>query len=293
MAEEIEVKAEVIPATEAELKFISQAQKQIHTAYDDRQLISMIASQIALPKSAPDVKVNLADVMNVIRLSVSMGLDPILGGIWAFKDKDGRLVTSVSKKGWQQAVASQKNCAGISFKDNGVLLKKVVNRIVGNKTLKKEVLYYESTTCVVQKKLADGSVCSFEGTAYHDEEFDASKPTWLQRPKRMLQSRAMTIAISNAYGWGAYDKEEFEELLVSQDIRTEKATVAVEDSTNQNQEDLLLENKTTKEDLIEQMNRAVTRKELVAVFKKAPKELQEDQEIIELGKQLRTNIKEQ
>ena len=48
----------------------------------------MIASQIALPKSAPDVKVNLADVMNVIRLSVSMGLDPILGGIWAFKDKD-------------------------------------------------------------------------------------------------------------------------------------------------------------------------------------------------------------
>lgn len=103
----------------------------------------------------------------------------------------------------------------------------------------------------------------------------------------------MTIAISNAYGWGAYDKEEFEDLLVSQDIRTEKTTVAVEDSTNQNQEDLLLENKTTKEDLIEQMNRAVTRKELVAVFKKAPKELQEDQEIIDLGKQLRANIKEQ
>ena len=41
------------------------------------------------------------------------------------------------------------------------------------------------------------------------------------------------------------------------------------------------------------MKRAVTRKELVSVFKNAPKELQEDQEIIELGKQLRTNIKEQ
>ena len=106
----------------------------------------------------------------------------------------------------------------------------------------------------------------------------------------MLQSRAMTIAISNAYGWGAYDKEEFENLLVSQDIRTEKATVEVEDKK---QEDLLLENKTAKEDLIEQMKRAVTGNELVTVFKKAPKELQEDQEIIEFGKQLRTKIKEQ
>lgn len=126
--------------------------------------------------------------------------------------------------------------------------------------------------------------------------------TWLQRPKRMLCNRALTIAAANAYGWGAYDLEEVKELAHDQALVQVQANVidqtpkqtSMEDralkslGVIENEDDPLSEvqQRVHLEVFMEQMRKCVNRKDLVALFKSAPDEIKKNQAVIDLGKEL-------
>lgn len=284
--------------TQEELAIVKQAQSVMQTAYDDRVLVKQIADSIAIPdkKKFPQVEVNISDVLTVVRLASSMHLDAVLGGIWAYKDRNNRLVCGVSKKGWQQALHSQPDYQGISFKHIGELKSKKITTREGVTN----ITYFDACICVIKKSRPDGSIGEFEGVAYFDEEFDGTKPTWISRPKRLLETRALTIAASNAYGWGAYDIEEVERIAgrtldveVSEvPAQTHKATAKTRMTKAMSLVNKLdsVEVDETKTLLIEQMKKAVTREELVSIFKNTTAELQKDEDIINLGKQLTSEL---
>lgn len=260
---------------------------------DPRLMVSTIADNIALPKDA-DVAVTPTDVLTVIRTAYSMRLDPMLGGIWAFKDKHGKLACGVTKKGWQQALHAQPSYCGLDFRHGELKEKKIQVRGQGSTT----ITYYSYVTCIVKKKLSDGSIGEFKGTAYFDEEF-SGKDTWIQRPKRMLETRALTIASANAFGWGAYDVDELEIDEPQKEVKTkrvskvaEKAEKAIssepkgEIEVEAEVENVDKKELTEKENLMEEMKRAMSHQELVSIYKSAPEELKNDKDIIELGKAL-------
>ena len=256
-------------------------------------MVSTIADNIALPKDA-DVAVTPTDVLTVIRTAYSMRLDPMLGGIWAFKDKHGKLACGVTKKGWQQALHAQPSYCGLDFRHGELKDKKIQVRGQGSTT----ITYYSYVTCIVKKKLSDGSIGEFKGTAYFDEEF-SGKDTWIQRPKRMLETRALTIASANAFGWGAYDVDELEIDEPQKEVKTkrvskvaEKAEKAIsaepkgEIEVEAEVENVVEKELTEKEKLMEEMKKAMSHQELVSIYKSAPEDLKNDKDIIELGKAL-------
>lgn len=289
--------ANEIVVSNEELGLVKQTQSVLKTSYDDRVLVNLIGSSIALPKQG-GVQATFADVLTVLRISSSMHLDPVLGGIYSFKNKDGSLICGVSLKGYRQALHSQPDYAGIEFKYGGELKTKDFNTRNGKVT----ITYYDSITCLIKKRHGE-HIDVYEGTAYFDEEFDVTKTnTWLQRPKRMLSNRALTIACANAYGWGAYDEEEVRELAHDQAPVQVQANVidqtpkqtSMEDralkslGVIENEDDPLSEvqQRVHLEIFMEQMRECVNRKDLVALFKSAPDEIKKNQAVIDLGKEL-------
>lgn len=289
--------ANEIVVSNEELGLVKQTQSVLKTSYDDRVLVNLIGSSIALPKQG-GVQATFADVLSVLRISSSMHLDPVLGGIYSFKNKDGSLICGVSLKGYRQALHSQPDYAGIEFKYGGELKTKNFNTRNGQVT----ITYYDSITCLIKKRHGE-HIDVYEGTAYFDEEFDVTKTnTWLQRPKRMLSNRALTIACANAYGWGAYDEEEVRELAHDQAPVQVQANVIDQTPKQSSMEDRALKSlgvieneddplsevqqRVHLEVFMEQMRKCVNRKDLVALFKSAPDEIKKNQAVIDLGKEL-------
>lgn len=255
---------EIISLSPSEMAVVKQSQSLMQTAYDEHVLVNAIAQQITVPPKG-DIKVAPADVLHMVRLASSMHLDPMLGGLWAYKDKNGRLVCGVSKKGWQQALSSQPDCVGVTFTHGEMEVRKVAT--TGG------VITIECpkwSKCII-KKMKCNMICEFEGIAYAKEEIDPSKPTWAQRPQRMLDNRALTIAAGNAYGWGAYEKDEVEAVARSEGVGVNSVV--------------------TKELLMQDMQNALTVEELREIFRTAPEELKKDPDVIELGKTITEKIK--
>lgn len=288
-----------IVCTEQEMSVIAQSQTVMQTNYDNQVLVNQIAQSIALPKEGGQV--NIADVLTVVRLASSMHLDPMLGGIWAYKDKHGRLVCGVSSKGWKQALHSQPSYCGVSFLHEGELTQKKITTRDGQFVL----TYYPITICIIKKKLVDGSVGEFRGTAYADEEIDYSKPSWLQRPKRMLETRAMSIAASNAYGWGAYDEEELNDIKAENGVATIPSTKPKRQSgadrtlsllKKKQEREIEVTAKIEEQDpfadensldtLIDQLKQVKTHEELEKVLADAPKEIVSNRKVKDLCKAL-------
>lgn len=269
-----------IAVTETELEIVKEAQSVIKTSYDDRVLVNQIASAIAVPKNN-GYPVTIGDVLQIVRIATSMHLDPILGGIWGYKDKNGRLVCGVSKKGWQQALHSQPDYAGITFRNNGELKHKSYQY----KDIQYDISYYESVTCIIKKIRPDGTITSYEGTAYFDEEFMCNKEPWLQRPKRMLEGRAMTICASNCYGWGAYDVEEVKAIQQQSYVDVEASVVPQKQSAITSQAKNLIANQ-KKDNWLEELGKATNKEELTLIWKKIPKSLQKDEELVAKAKEL-------
>lgn len=262
--EGVEVIPEIISMSPSEMAVVKQSQSLMQTAYDEQVLVNAIAQQISVPPKG-DIKVASADVLHMVRLASSMHLDPMLGGLWAYKDKNGRLVCGVSKKGWQQALASQPDCVGVTFQHGEIEIKKIPTT-GGVMTLECP----KWSKCII-KKMKCGMICEFEGIAYAKEEIDPSKPTWCQRPQRMLDNRALTIAAGNAYGWGAYEKDEVDAVA-----KADGATVV---------------GSVTKDLLMQEMRTALNVDELRDLFRTAPEDLKKDPDVIELGKSLTEKFK--
>ena len=268
---EVQVLEPEVVMTESEKNFAVQVLKDVNSSFDLATTVMAIKSQISIPKDTP-FKVTGTDVMQFMGLARAMHLNPIMGGIYGFKDKkSGHLTLGVSKKGWQQALESQPDYAGITWVKPEMQEKRVSD---GRSTF--NVVYYPWVKCIVKKILRNGAVGEFEGTAYFDEEFDANKPTWSSKPKRMLETRALTIAASNAYGWGAYEPDEVSNLSAP------AVSVQSFPAGQPGQ----------KEELIAQISRAATYADLIHTFKAAPIELQQDANVIEACKNAKAELKE-
>ena len=269
----LDADAEIV-MTESEKVFATQVLKDVNSTFDLATTVMAIKRQISIPDDCP-VGVTGTDIMQFMGLARAMHLNPIMGGIYGFKDrKSGRLTLGVSKKGWQQALESQPDYAGLTWIEPEMQEKKISD---GRNTT--TILYYPWVTCVVKKILKNGQIGEFEGRAYFDEEFDVAKPTWRQKNKRMMETRALTIAASNAYGWGAYDPDEIsaiaEPQAAPQPPITATATV-IEDNP--------------KTLLLTQINRAGSYNDIVKFFKAASPELQHDQEVINACKTARAEL---
>lgn len=272
-----EEKAEVIEPeilmSESEKSFAVQTLKDIKSSFDLATTVMAIASQISLPKDS-NVAVTGQDVMQFMGLARAMHLNPVMGGVYGFKSKDGKLTLGVSKKGWQQALNSQPDFAGITYKLPEPVEKRMSD---GRDTF--TVLFYPYATCIIKKILPNGQIGEFEGTAYFDEEFDAKKQTWSRKPKRMLQTRALTVAASNAYGWGAYDPDELG-AVPTIPVNTVAGVAPVATA-------LPVDDKAQ---LINKIGRAGTYEDLISVFKGAPENLRQDADVITACKNARAEL---
>lgn len=271
--EKVEVVEPEILMSESEKSFAIQTLKDIKSSFDLATTVMAIASQISLPKDS-NVAVTGQDIMQFMGLARAMHLNPVMGGVYGFKSKDGKLTLGVSKKGWQQALNSQPDFAGITYK-----LPEPVEKRMSDGREAFTVLFYPYATCIIKKILPNGQIGEFEGTAYFDEEFDAKKQTWSRKPKRMLQTRALTVAASNAYGWGAYDPDE---LGAVPTIPVSTVAGVAPTATALPVDD--------KAQLINKIGRAGTYEDLISVFKGAPEELRKDADVISACKTARAEL---
>ena len=271
--EKVEVVEPEILMSDSEKAFATQTLKDIKSSFDLATTVMAIASQISLPKEG-NVAVTGQDIMQFMGLARAMHLNPVMGGVYGFKSKDGKLTLGVSKKGWQQALNSQPDFAGITYKLPEPVEKRMSD---GRDTF--TVLFYPYATCIIKKILPNGQIGEFEGTAYFDEEFDAKKQTWSRKPKRMLQTRALTVAASNAYGWGAYDPDELNAVPT---IPVNTVAGVAPMATALPVDD--------KAQLINKISRAGTYEDLISVFKGASEELRKDADVISACKTARAEL---
>lgn len=263
-----EIEPEIM-MSESEKSFANQTLKDIKSTFDLATTVMAISSQISLPKDASGVKVTGQDIMQFMGLARAMHLNPVMGGVYGFKSKDGKLTLGVSKKGWQQALNSQPDFAGLTYKLPDAVEKRMSD---GRETF--TVLYYPYATCIIKKILSNGQIGEFEGTAYFDEEFDPKKQTWSRKPKRMLQTRALTVAASNAYGWGAYEPDELGN-VPNIPVAAVAGTATLLDDKSQ---------------LIKQIGRASTYENLIQLFKSAPENLRQDADVVNACKTARAEL---
>lgn len=191
------------PIKEQERQFFQMAAENIGVKYGIDLMVDRVRQMVHV-KDPKRQQVTVADVAAVVTEAMAKHLDPLKGGLYAFKDKDDRLIIGTTKRGFQQALASQPTYRDLKFMPIGELREKIVVTKQG----RKKIEYYDAVKCVIRKHFPDGSDGYVEGTAYFDEEFNEVNAAWVKSPRRLLDGRAMCIASSNAYGWGAYDAEE-------------------------------------------------------------------------------------
>lgn len=268
--------------TEDEADIIKEFQQQVKNNYSVAIVTKLVANSISVPKNT-DIKVNVWDVITVLKQSASMHLDATLGGVYAFKNKNGDLITGISAKGWKQALASQPDYYGCEFIDEpeqDIQLQDKNGRFT--------VRTFPKTTCIIRKKFADGSIGEFKESCWYKHDCDPSKSTWTSKPEVMMHTRALCRAVSLAYGWGAYDLEEVKS-IASHEGAVMQGEQTVQQNKGANRALKAIANAATiadKDLLMEQMRNAINRNELTSVFKSASEELKSDKEIIELGKEI-------
>lgn len=191
------------PVKEQERQFFQMVADNIGVKYGIDLMVDRVRQMIHV--KFPDRQtVTNADVAAVLTEAMAKHLDPLKGGLYAFKDKDNRLVIGTTKRGFQQSLSSQVTFRDCIFKPQGEVKTKVVDTGKGRKTIS----YVDAVTCIIRKHFPDGTTGTIEGTAYFDEEFNPMNAAWVKSPRRLLDGRALCIASANAYGWGAYDAEE-------------------------------------------------------------------------------------
>lgn len=291
------------PIKEQERQFFQMAAKEIGVKYGIDLMVERVRSQI---HTANDKQVvTVADVAQVVTEAMAKHLDPLKGGLYAFKDKNNSLVIGTTKRGFQQALSSQPTFRDCKFIPHGELKSKVVVTKQGRKT----ITYYDYVTCVIKKHFPDGTDAYVEGNAYFDEEFNEINAAWVKSPKRLLDGRALCIASANAYGWGAYDVEEAGramgfnvgvepetgsvftvDAVVEEETakpvpvtsgaeRAKQALAKTTEPTKEVMSEVLAESKA---DLVKKIQACNNRKELEDAYLKAPEALKKDPEILSL-----------
>lgn len=215
-------------------------------------IYTIIKSKIAGPKDRNgDDGVTPMDVVEVLKTAVSAGIDPTSTDIFAFKSRDV-LSVGISKKGWSKILDNRKGSVEYEY---GPLLE-------GKNKLAPKV--YEYVSAKITR--ADGTVVT--GPRIYSDEFNTGKGAWLTNPKTMLTVRAFTQACALAYGIGAYDADEAEEIY----IKNEPAP------TNSNSQPLLTHESVHPSDpkFLEGID---SMEMLLSCFNKLPPEMQKNQAV--------------
>lgn len=297
---------QVVAMNEQERAFVTQVADTLGLKYGIELLVERVRSQVHCAKG--QVATN-ADVAMVLTEAMAKHLDPLKGGVYAFKSKDGSLVIGTSKQGFQQALCSQPTFRDLTYRHPETLKSRAVVTSKG----RKEITYFDYSTCVVKKHFKDGTDALIEGTAYFDEEFNEASSAWVKNPKRMLDTRALCIASANAYGWGAYEPEEAAKAMeVPYEVETDEVkTVQAQKPTGASRAQKALAKAEEKKveriaeiagadvvevvdlraDFIEQMKRAQNRQELIDVWHGGDPSVTSDPEIIALSKELSAKLK--
>ncbi len=296
----------VTTLAEQETEFVKNVLNQLGVNYGVELCVERVRSQIHCAKG---VTATNADVAMVLTEALAKHLDPLKGGVYAFKSKDGNLVIGTSKAGFQQALAAQRSFRDLGYEHPAELKAKAVVNARGQR---RDITYYDYATCVITKAFPDGTVARITGTAYFDEEFNSSSDAWVKNPKRMLDTRALCIASANAYGWGAYEPEEAQNVtgVITQEhpfignkiiqeqpaqssgaSRAKAALANVQQGTTIDAEATVVPSltrvvavKDNKEYLLEAMRGAKCRDELDGLFIQASPELKKDPDVIAMGK---------
>lgn len=271
--------------TDDEVKIIAEFQKQVKNNYSAGIVTKLVANSISVPKNT-GVKVSVWDVITVMKVSASMHLDPTLGGVYAFKNKNGDLITGISAKGWKQALASQPDYFGCEFIDEPeqeIRLSDREGQFV--------VTTIPKTTCVIKKKFPDGSIGEFKESCWYKHDCDPSKSTWTTKPEAMMHTRALCRAVSLAYGWGAYDIDEVKTIANSEGgvCQEQQSVQSKGKGVNRVIQAITL---SPKDELISKLQNSVTKKEMISVFKSASAELQKDQDVKNIAKELQDKFNE-
>lgn len=311
----------VAKVKEEEQQFFQMVASNLGVKYGVELMVERVRSQIHVANSKQVV--TNEDVAQVLTEAMAKHLDPLKGGLYAFKGKDDRLIIGTTKRGFQQALYSQPTFRDLKFIPRGELKAK---RVTSNSSgQSRNITYYDAVTCVITKVFPDKTVGTVEGTAYFDEEFNDANMAWMKSPKRMLEGRALCIASANAYGWGAYDPEEAGRVMgVNVEVAPETGDVLhvdVEDVPTPVQQ---VESKPTgasraqqalakaqaeipvevqevaqavemtatnpRAELIKQIQACKNREELEGTFRSAPQDLKHDPEIINLFKAVASGL---
>ncbi len=268
------------------LQLIDTIKKSLELSYATDVLVNFVRQQIHAPQGTA---ITDEDVLAVMIKAKSMNLDPLKSGVYAFKGRDG-LVTSVSKAGFQQAMAKSPQFNSLTYFRPEF---KKANKKDGKGNIK-EITYCDYVTAIITRIDSQGNLGKVEGTAYFNEEFNSRSTAWLQRPLRMLENRAMCIACSNAFGWGVYTDDEVKDIAynnhqdpldVPAEVVTtgsERATKAVEQVQKVQQLNAVKEAEVVDlSSIIEDIKKSATKVELINKYKSLADDLKKEQSIID------------
>lgn len=141
-----------------------------------------------------------AEFMTLLVICEQLGLNPMLGEIYAFPDKSGGIVPIVGVNGWRQIAASNPEYAGVRFE-----ISKEVETIEEAKITAPS---YISTFVKVRRP--DGFVFESQGIAFFSEKFRGESEAWRKYPRQMLLNKSLIQAIKNTFPScaGLYDEDD-------------------------------------------------------------------------------------
>lgn len=141
-----------------------------------------------------------AEFLTLLVVAEQLGLNPMLGELYAFPDKAGGIVPIVGVNGWRQIAASNPEYAGVRFEISQELETIEAAHITAPS--------YISTFVKVRRP--DGFVFESQGIAFFSEKFRGDSEAWRKYPRQMLLNKSLIQALKNAFPScaGLYDDDD-------------------------------------------------------------------------------------
>lgn len=156
------------------------------------ETLSKVAFRVR-EKNAPDRAPTPEEMMSLLIVAETYGLNPFIRQIFAFRSKSGTVVPVVSIDGWLSILNRQSDYDGLSVAFSDKMIK------IGSRELP------ESCTVTINRKSMSKPIVVSEYMA----ECYGSSDIWTKWPHRMLRHKAIIQAVRIAFGVGGiYDEDE-------------------------------------------------------------------------------------
>lgn len=245
--------------------------------YSTQYAVAQLKNSITVDRG---VQLSDIDFITIVQTAIKAGLDPLSKQIYGFKNAK-QFCLGITKQGWDFIRDNRKATMKYEY---GELYDREF------KNCKKKC--YEWVNCILT--LQDGQV--IESGRIYDDEYNKGTGIWAEKPKYMLQLRAYTTACRTAFGIGAYEITEAQEVFESDrqqvqeaqeindptaevqkvTVTQEQVTVNQETTTSKGAERVLKKiKKEEKENIETTINSCTNINQLQEIFKKLSKEEQQ------------------